>query len=147
MRNRAGFTMMEMIIVLVIVGLMVASSLATDTEIGDPDSRTPRRYCDRCRPGERILHGRPPAPAGTPDVYSQRQELQLTDRATGTVLFTRAFDSTSAYPVATFQATQTQLDIYPHRGFHGRRYHYRANRVVCSQNNHKSRRTGARTLI
>jgi len=131
--NRRGFTLMEMMVVVIIGATLVA---ATAPSVGRGMARARVKRAASVVAGDLELAFSNAARQRKPvrvTFSSGSLSYTVTDRATGTVLFTRDFGPSSEFALESFSASAATLDIYPNgvassadtlrlqRGTHSRR--------------------------
>lgn len=113
MRRTSGFTLIEMIVVIAIFGLLAAvlvpkvTGTMTQAQVNQAtmlvahDLMTAESNAQRERKPIRVTQG------------SGHQSFTVTDRTSGTTLFTRQLGSGDAYQLDSISFSTTPVDIFP----------------------------------
>jgi type II secretion system protein H len=112
-RSRAGFSMLEMLVVLIIIGLLVAISVPRMERVVRHErvNRAAQVLVADLQNGF-AMAGRQRAPVRLTFTSSTKTYV-FSDRATGTVFQTRVMDKQSEYALSSLTPSSTSIDVLP----------------------------------
>lgn len=110
---RSGFSMLEMLIVLIVVGILIAIAVPKMARIVRHEriNRAAQVVTQDLQNGF-AMAGRQRAPVRL-TFYPTTKSYVFTDRATGQVLQTRYLSTGTDYSVSTLQTSTTTVDVLP----------------------------------
>jgi len=112
-RRRSGFSMLEMLIVMIVMGLLVKISVQKIERVMRHErvNRAAQVVVQDLQNGF-AMAGRQRAPVRLTFTTSSKK-YEFTDRATGTILQTRLLSTGSDYSLTSMSASATTVDILP----------------------------------
>jgi type II secretion system protein H len=112
-RSHAGFSMLEMLVVLIIIGLLVAISVPRMERVVRHErvNRAAQVLVADLQNGF-AMAGRQRAPVRLTFTSSTKTYV-FSDRATGTVFQTRVMDKQSEYALSSLTPSSTSIDVLP----------------------------------
>lgn len=112
-RRRSGFSMIEMVLVLIVVGLLVRITVVKTSRIMRHErvNRAAQVLVQDLQNGF-AMAGRQRAPVRLTFTPSTKTYV-FTDRLTGTVYLTRVMDNRTEWQLSTMTASSTTVDILP----------------------------------